>query len=94
MRLRLCDDNDCGSFHPPNETLAPGEDWDWVNVSSSGVPNVYLVESPDETLRYGCLPLVTPSLRSKITVRTSEHVPCRSHIDEDQFWPKRWEKHS
>ena len=94
VRLRLCSDNNCqDDFYPPDETLPPGEDWD-VNVSSSGVPNVYLVESPDEKLRYGCLPLVTPSLRPKITVRTSEHVPCRSHVDEDEFWPRRWGKQS
>ena len=90
VRLRLCSSNDCrDGFSPPDETLRPGEDWD-VNVSISGVPNVYVVESPDEKVRYGCLPLVTPSRRPKMTVRTSEHVPCPSHVDEDEFWPRRW----
>ena len=92
VRLRLCSENDCQSgFYPPDETLQPGEDWD-VNVSPQGVPNVYLVESPDEKVRFGCLPLVTPSRKPKITVRTSELVPCSSHVDEDRFWPTQWGK--
>src|SRR6266545_5112373 len=83
VRLRLCSENDCrNGFYPPDGTLQPGEDWE-VNVSPQGVPNVYLVESPDEKVRYGCLPLVTPSRKPKITVRTSELLPCSSHVDED-----------
>jgi hypothetical protein len=73
---------------PPDETLPSGEDWD-VNVSSSGVPNVYLVESPGG-VRYGCLPLVAPERRPKLTVLVSEHVPCRGDLNEDEFWPSRW----
>jgi hypothetical protein len=92
VRLRLCDSDDCrAGFHPPDETLAPDEDWQ-RNVSSVGVPNVDLVESEDEAHRYGCLPLVSPELRPAITVYVSEHVPCRDDLDEDAFWPTRWEQ--
>lgn len=91
VRLRLCSSNACrGGFHPPDETLPPREDWQ-VNVSSAGVPNVYLVETEDETGRLGCLPLVSPELRSQVTVYVSEHLPCRAEISEDDFWPRRWE---
>jgi hypothetical protein len=62
-----------------------------VNVSSGGVANVYLVESPDESVRYGCLPLVTPRLRPPLTVLVSERVPCRKDVNEDEYWPARWE---
>jgi hypothetical protein len=91
VRVRLCSSDGCSSgFYPPNEKLDPGGSWP-VNVSSAGVPNVYLVESPDETARYGCLPLVSPKLRrTTIVVRASERVPCRTEVDEHAFWPKRW----
>jgi hypothetical protein len=89
VRLRLCSSDDCREgFHPPDKTLPPGEDWD-VNVSSSGVPAVYLVESPGG-VRYGCLPLVAPERRPRLTVLVSEHVPCRGGLDEGHFWPSRW----
>jgi hypothetical protein len=91
VRLRLCSSNDCaGGFDPPDETLSPGDTWR-VNVSSVGVPNVYLVASPDGT-RFGCLPLISPELRhEEITVLVSENVACRSDLSEDEFWPARWE---
>src|SRR6266511_5945710 len=90
VRLRLCSSNDCqDGFYPPDELLPPGEDWQ-VNVSSRGVPNVYLVETPAAEVRYGCLPLVSPAGKHEVAVRVSEHVQCRSHLDEEQFWPKRW----
>ena len=89
VRLRLCSSNDCKSFHPPNEVLAPGEATG-ANVSSVGVPNVYLVSI--NGLRLGCLPLVSPDIRrTEIRVRVSEHVPCREDLNEDVFWPPRWE---
>jgi hypothetical protein len=67
VRLRLCSSKECGDgFHPPDETLPLREDWQ-VNVSSAGVPNVYLVETEDETRRLGCLPLVSPELRPAVT---------------------------
>lgn len=90
VRLRLCSSNDCLGFYPPDGTLPPGEDWQ-VNVSSVGVPNVYLVETPDESGRYGCLPLVAPDWRPEVTVYVSENVPCRESLDENAFWPSRWE---
>lgn len=92
VRLRLCSSNDCShGFYPPDETLAPTDSWP-VNVSSIGVPNVYLVQRPDGT-RLGCLPLVSPELRhTEITVRVSEHVACRAHIDEHSYWPRRWKE--
>jgi hypothetical protein len=92
VRLRLCATNDCRhGFDPPDETLAPGQSWP-VNVSSIGVPNVYLVEQPNGQ-RIGCLPLVSPSLRrSEIVVRVSEHVACRGGLDEHVFWPPRWKR--
>jgi hypothetical protein len=91
VRLRLCESNGCrDGFHPPDGTLASGEDWQ-RNVSSVGVPNVYLVESEDEKVRYGCLPLVSPELRPAVAVFVSERVPCRDDLDEDTFWPARWE---
>jgi hypothetical protein len=90
VRLRLCSDNDCATgFSPPDGSLAPGEDGE-VNVSSRGVPAVYLVESPDESIRYGCLPLVSPESRPTVSVMVSEHTVCRSDLSEDQFWPSRW----
>jgi hypothetical protein len=61
-----------------------------VNVSSAGVPNVYLVESEDETVRFGCLPLVSSELRSALTVHVFEDVPCRADLNEEVFWPRRW----
>jgi hypothetical protein len=90
VRLRLCSSNDCaGGFDPPDETLSPGDAWP-VNVSSVGVPNVYLVGSPDGK-RFGCLPLVSPDPRNdEITVLVSEHVACRNKLSEDDFWPARW----
>jgi hypothetical protein len=92
VRLRLCSSNDCrDGFHPPDGTLRPGEDWQ-VNVSSGGVPNVYLVESEEEMIRYGCLPLVSPALRPALAVYVSEHIRCRDDLDEDTFWPARWER--
>ena len=49
VRLRLCSSDDCShGFDPPDETLAPTDSWR-VNVSSIGVPNVYLVQRPDGT---------------------------------------------
>jgi hypothetical protein len=89
VRLRLCDSNDCSDFHPPNDVLPSGEDM-VVSVSEHGVPNVYLVESEDESRRYGCLPLVSPETRPGVTVFVSEHVPCRNDVYEDAFWPPRW----
>jgi len=89
VRLRLCSSNDCESFHPPNDVIAPGEIYG-VNVSSVGVPNVYLIGV--NGLRVGCLPLVSPELRrDEIRVLVSEHVPCRKELDEESFWPARWE---
>jgi hypothetical protein len=91
VRLRLCSSNDCrGGFHPPDATLSPREDWQ-VNVSSVGVPAVYLAETAGETRRLGCLPLVSPKLRPAVTVYVSEHLACRAEIDEEEFWPRRWE---
>lgn len=89
VRLRLCSDNVCEHFAPPDEMLDPGSEWP-VNVSSVGVPNVYGVFGAGGA-KYGCLPLVTPYHRTEIRVRVSEHVPCRSAIDESRFWPDRWE---
>jgi hypothetical protein len=90
VRLRLCSSDDCRlGFYPPDGTLPPAEDWP-VNVSSIGVPNVYLVAS-GRGARFGCLPLVSPALRPEIKVLVSEHVPCRGDLDEDTFWPRRWE---
>jgi hypothetical protein len=90
VRLRICRSNDCGDgFHPVDETVDPGEDTSF-NVTAEGIAHVYLVESPDEEARYGCLPFVAPKWKPEITVRVSEHVPCRDEIDEDRFWPPRW----
>jgi hypothetical protein len=91
VRLRLCSSDDCRhgfAFDSSDGTLRPGEDWP-VNVSSIGVPNVYLVES-GRGLRLGCLPLVSPALRPEIKVFVSEHIPSRGDLDEDTFWPRRW----
>jgi hypothetical protein len=90
VQLRLCSSDDCeDGFHPPKETLSPGDTWS-VNVSSVGVPNVYLAQRTDG-VRLGCLPLVSPKPRhERITVLVSEHVPCRDGLDEDSFWPARW----
>jgi hypothetical protein len=92
VELRLCKSDECDDgFYPPKETLDPGDTWP-VNVSSIGVPNVYLVQSSAGD-RYGCLPLVSPKLRhDEITVLVSEHIPCRDHLDEESFWPPRWER--
>lgn len=92
IRVRLCSSDDCGGdFDPPNKTLAPGQSWP-VNVSSVGVPNVYLVEHPNGT-RLGCLPLVSPKLRrTEIVVNLSERVACHADVDDHTFWPRRWER--
>lgn len=91
VRLTLCDSNDCSDFHHQRDAvLDPGGTFG-VGVSSVGVPNVYAVRSPDTGRRLGCLPLVTPYFRSSLRVRVSEHVPCRREIDEDAYWPARWE---
>jgi hypothetical protein len=92
VQLRLCSSDDCADgFHPPKETLSPGDTWS-VNVSSVGVPNVYLVQTGDGN-RFGCLPLVSPKLKhERITVLVSEYVPCRDRLKEDAFWPVRWER--
>jgi hypothetical protein len=92
IRVRLCSSDDCrGGFDPPDETLKPGQSWP-VNVSSVGVPNVYLVERPNGT-RLGCLPLVSPQLRrTEITVNVSAHIPCHTNLDDHSFWPRRWER--
>jgi hypothetical protein len=93
VRLRLCKHDDCqGGFYPPDGTLAPG-DQGVVNVSSAGVPAVYLVQGPTGT-RLGCLPFVAPDWRPDVTVRVSEKVPCRDDLDENAFWPSRWEQQS
>jgi hypothetical protein len=93
VRVRLCDSDDCrGGFHPQDHVLQAGERYT-ANVSSVGVPSVYLVTSPDGRHRFGCLPLVSPELRRTepfITVFVSEHVKCRDGLDEDKFWPARW----
>jgi hypothetical protein len=89
VRLRLCDSNDCSGFHPPDEVVKPAVTWQ-VNVSSVGVPNVYAVFGPGGE-RFGCLPLVSPHKRPEIRVAVSEHVPCRKEVDEERFWPARWE---
>jgi hypothetical protein len=39
VRLRLCDANDCRSFHPRDLIVRPGKDTR-ANVSAAGVPNV------------------------------------------------------
>lgn len=91
VRLRLCSTNDCqNGFYPPDQTLSPDDAWS-VNVSSRGVPAVYLVETAAGS-RYGCLPLVSPSKREQINVFVSENVACRRDLNEDTFWPQRWEE--
>jgi hypothetical protein len=92
IRVRLCSSNDClGGFYPPKKTLMPGQNWG-VNVSSIGVPNVYLVERQDGS-RLGCLPLVSPQLRrTQMIVNVSALVPCQENVDEDTFWPRSWER--
>jgi hypothetical protein len=37
------------------------------------------------------LPLVAPDWRPEVTVYVSENVPCRESLDENAFWPSRWE---
>jgi hypothetical protein len=92
VRVRLCSSDDCrGGFDPPDETLKPGQSWR-VNVSSVGVPNVYLVERQNGT-RLGCLPLVSPQFRrTEITVDVSAQVTCHTNVDDHTFWPRRWER--
>lgn len=90
VRVRLCASNDCkGEFYPRDGNLAPGGSLR-VNVSSVGVPNVYLVETQDGD-DIGCLPFVSPSWRPALDVGVSEAVPCRAGLDEDTFWPRRWQ---
>ena len=91
VRLTLCDSNDCSDFYPPDELLDPGDTYP-VNVSSVGVPNVYAVRLPSGERLLGCLPLVTPYYRPELRVAVSEHVPCKQDIDDERYWPARWEK--
>jgi hypothetical protein len=60
-------------------------------MSQQPACRTFLVESEDESVRYGCLPLVTPRWKPPLRVYVSERVPCRGDVNEDEFWPARWE---
>jgi hypothetical protein len=87
VTIRLCRNDDCSNgFHPPRSTLEPGETA-YVGVSTTGVPNVYLVLAKSDE-RIGCLPLVMPKpVKGGLEVGVSAAVSCRKGLDEDVQWP-------
>lgn len=85
VELLQCDNNLCvGKFHLTGR-MAPGGSFP-ANVSTSGVPNPWLVRELDGR-RVGCLPLVMPTPTEGLVAKVSQFVPCRKTYDESKFWP-------
>lgn len=86
VEVSQCNDNLCnGGFHF-SDTLPPGASFE-ASVSTSGVPNPWLVRELDGK-RLGCLPLVMPEPTEGLVARVSKFVPCEESYDESEFWPK------
>lgn len=84
--ISLCAHNDCrGARSSPTRLAADGGGGP-TSVSSSGVPNVYLVDDTTGR-RLGCLPLVMPHYVKGLVARISQARPCREGIDESVQWP-------
>jgi hypothetical protein len=81
-RSNACDD---GFYGDVSGVMQPGGSFK-ANVSTSGVPNPWLVRELDGT-RLGCLPLVMPEPTEGVVVRVSQYVPCRDAYDEETLWP-------
>jgi hypothetical protein len=87
VELRQCDNNLCvGDFHTTGK-LDAGDSFP-ASVSSSGVPNPWLVRELTGK-RLGCLPLVMPKPTEGIVAKVSQVVPCQKSYDESEFWPPR-----
>jgi len=87
VNVGLCNDDACrsGVLHNDGQLLA-GHRFR-VNVSSVGVPNVYLVRDASTQRVLGCLPLVMPHWTAPLTARVSQAVRCKSTYDEHKQWP-------
>jgi hypothetical protein len=83
VELRLCSDNACQRFDPPRYELDAGASVE-VNVSESGVPNVYLVV--DSTRQgTGCLPIVVHHPSGTVQVLVSSQLSCSEDVPGE--WP-------
>jgi hypothetical protein len=85
VEVLQCANNLCvDDFHTTGK-LDAGDSFP-ANVSTSGVPNPWLVRELTGK-RLGCLPLVMPEPTEGIVARVSQVVPCRKSYDESEFWP-------
>ena len=87
VELLQCSDNLCTDDFRIRGDMEPGASFQ-ANVSTSGVPNPWLVLEPSGE-RLGCLPLVMPEPTGGLVARLSDVVPCSGSYDESRFWPPK-----
>jgi hypothetical protein len=85
VELLQCDNNLCTDDYHLTGVMEPGHSFT-ANVSTSGVPNPWLVRELDGE-RLGCLPLVMPEPTEGVVARVSQYVPCQKTYDESKLWP-------
>jgi hypothetical protein len=85
VEVHQCSDNLCVEDFHYSDRLPAGASFS-ASVSTSGVPNPWLVTTLDRE-RLGCLPLVMPEPTEGLVARTSQTVACQQEYDESEFWP-------